>query len=109
MIYGNILPITGGAGALILGHMVGLDDVIAAAIVVVLAGIAAYRYGSRLGRHRTTVAIALTALAAGVATACHLAGLSWPYAVQLGLAAAIALLMLIAPSGRRSSTVEAAR
>jgi hypothetical protein len=52
MPYGNALPLTGGAGTLFLGHFLGLDDIIAAAITAVLFGIATYRYGSRIGRAR---------------------------------------------------------
>lgn len=92
MNYGNILPVTGGAGALVLGHMLGLDDIIAAAIATVLFGIAAYRYGSRIGRARTTILLAASALATTVATTAHILGLPWSIAAAAGLAAAVAAL-----------------
>lgn len=103
MTYGNILPVTGAAGTFVLGHYLGLDDIIAAAIVVVLAGIAAYRYGTRLDRGRTTTAIALTALATAVAFYAHLAGLSWPLAAAAGLTTAIAILYGLATLAQRST------
>jgi hypothetical protein len=103
MNYGNVLPVTGAAGILIAGRVIGLDDVIAAAIVVVLAGIAAYRYGSRIGRGRTTAMIAVAGLAMAVAAFAHIAGLSWPLAFATGLAAAIAVLYGLAALAQRAA------
>jgi hypothetical protein len=101
--YGNVLPVTGGAGVLLAGHFFGLDDIIAFAIVVVLAGIAAYRYGSRIDRGRTTVLAALGALVVAIALLGHLYHISWPHAVTIGLVLAICLLFLISDQLQRRS------
>jgi len=103
MNYGNVLPVTGAAGILIAGRVIGLDDVIAAAIAIVLAGVALYRYGSRIDRGRTTLALGLGAFAAGIAVLGHVGGLSWPYAAAAGLLAAILALAGVARLTQRAA------
>lgn len=105
MTYGNVLPLTGGAGAFVLGHFLGLDDIIAAAITMVLFGITALRYGSRIGRARTTIFIAVGAAGFSVAFLAHVGGLSWPMSIAAGLTTAMAALYLSAravPQERRA-------
>lgn len=103
MNYGNILPVTGGAGAFILGRYLGLDDIIGVAIVAVLFGIAAYRFGSRLGNHRTTKTITAVAAAAAAAVGGHLAGLSWPDALVAALTITAAVLWALAATAQRGA------
>lgn len=95
MIYGNVLPVTGGAGALVAGHFFGLDDIIAAAIATVLFGIALYRYASRIGRGRTTFVIAAAAVATGTALLGHVTGLTWGMATAGGLTLVVAILAIV--------------
>jgi hypothetical protein len=94
MNYGMTFPMTGGA-ALVAGHIFGLDDVIAAAIALVLGSIAFYRYGSRIDRGRTTVLIAAAAIATGLALNVHVAGLSWSAAAAVALVLIAGVLALV--------------
>jgi len=105
MPYGNAFPLTGGAGVLVLGHLLGLDDIIAAAIIAVLFGIATYRYGSRIGRARKPIFTLVGAAVVGEAFLAHLGGLSWPMSAAAGLTAAVAALYLssrLVPQERRA-------
>jgi hypothetical protein len=105
MPYGNALPTTGGSGVPVLGHLFGLDDIIGVAIVVVLFGIAAFRYGSRIGRARKVIFMLAGALVLGVAFLAHLGGLTWPMSTVAGLTAAVAALYLssrLVPQERRA-------
>ncbi len=105
MPYGNALPMTGGAGFLVLGHLFGLDDIIGVAIVAVLFGIAAFRYGSRIGRARKVILMLAGAAVVGVALLTHLGGLSWAMSITAGLTVAVAALFLssrIVPRERRA-------
>src|SRR5260221_4228367 len=105
MPYGNAFPLTGGAGVLVLGPLLGLDDIIAAAIIAVLFGIATYRYGSRIGRARKPIFMLVGAAIVGVAFLAHLGGLSWPMSTAAGLTAAVAALYLssrLVPQERRA-------
>jgi hypothetical protein len=93
MLYGNTLSFTGGAAALAVGHILGIDHVISAAMAIVLFGVAAYRYGSRIGKARTSVCTAALAAVFGVAyLADVVGGLAWPNAALSGLTVAMALL-----------------
>jgi predicted membrane protein len=94
MPYGNAIPLTGGAGALVMGHYLGLDDIIATAIVAVLFAIAAFRYGSRISRARGKIFMLTGAAVLGVALLAHLGGLSWPLSVTAGLTTAVLALYL---------------
>lgn len=94
MNYGNVLPVTGGAGTMVAGHFLGLDDIIAAAIALVLFGITAYRYASRIGRGRTTFIIGAAALATGLAMYGHVAGLSWGHATAVALVSVVVVLAI---------------
>jgi uncharacterized membrane protein YccC len=96
MPYGNALPLTGGAGALFMGHLLGLDDIIGAAIIAVLFAIAALRYGSRIGRARKTVFTLAVAAAAGVTLLAQHSSLSWAMSTLCGLTAAVTTLVLSA-------------
>ena len=95
MNYGNVLPVTGGAGALVAGHFFGLDDLIAAAIATVLFGIALYRYASRIGAGRTTFVIAAAAVATGTALLGHVTGLTWGMSTAIGLTLVVAGLAAV--------------
>jgi hypothetical protein len=94
MPYGNALDQTDGAGTFFTGHFLGLDDIIAAAIIGVLFAIAAFRYGSRIGRARKTIFTVVGAAIVGVAFLAHVEGLSWPMSTTAGLAAAVSALYL---------------
>jgi hypothetical protein len=97
MPYGNALPLT--------DDLLGLDHIIAAAIVGVLFGIGAFRYGSRIGRARKVIFTLVGAAVFGVAFLAHVGGLSWPASAAGGLAAAVAALYLssrIVPQERRA-------
>jgi hypothetical protein len=105
MPYGSALPLTGGAGVLLMGHVLGLDDIIATAIIGVLFAIGAFRYGSRIGRARKTIFTLAGAAVFGVAFLAHFSGLGWPMSTSVGLVAAIATLCLSArlvPQERRA-------
>lgn len=105
MPYGNAFPLTGGAGALVLGHALGLDDIIATAIIAVLAGIAIFRYGSRIGRARKMIFTLVGAAVVGVAFLAHFGGLNWPMSTAAGLTVAVVALYLSArfvPQERRA-------
>ena len=105
MPYGNSIPLTGGAGALFLGHSLGLDDIIAAAITAVLFGIASYRYGSRIGRARKTIFMLVGTAVLGVACLVHVGGLTWLMSLAAGLTAAVIALYLssrLVPQERRA-------
>ncbi|WP_433301721.1 hypothetical protein ACQP2F_06915 [Actinoplanes sp. CA-030573] len=105
MPYGNAAPVTGGAGALVLSHFLGLDTILAAAIIAVLFGISAFRYGSRIRRGRKAIFTLAGAAVAGVAYLAHTGGLSWTTSAALGLAAAVTALVLssrLVPQERRA-------
>jgi hypothetical protein len=105
MLYGNTLPATGGAGALVVAHFLGLDDIIAAAIIAVLFAIAAFRYSARIGRARKTILALVGAAALGVAFLAHAGGLTWSVSTAIALATAVAALYLssrIVPQERRA-------
>jgi hypothetical protein len=105
MPYGNALPMAGGAGFLVLGHLFGLDDIIGVAIIAVLFGIAGFRYGSRIGRARKMIFMLVGAAVVGVAFLAHLGGLNWAMATTAGLTVAVVALYLssrIVPQERRA-------
>jgi hypothetical protein len=105
MPYGNAVPLTGGAAALAMGHLFGLDDIIAVAIVAVLFGIAAFRYGSRIGRARKMIYSLVGTAVLVAAFLAHVGGLSWPLSATAGLTVAVAALYLssrIVPRERRA-------
>ncbi|MEU4220338.1 hypothetical protein [Actinoplanes sp. NPDC026623] len=105
MPYGNAPPLADGAGSLPPVDLLGLDHIIAAAIVGVLFGIGAFRYGSRIGRARKVIFTFVGAVVFGVAFLAHVGGLSWPMSTAVGLAAAVGALYLssrIVPQERRA-------
>lgn len=105
MPYGNALPLADGAGTILPANLFGLDHIIAAAIVGVLFAIAAFRYGSRIGRARKPIFTFVGAVAFGVAFLAHGGGLSWSTSAPVGLAAAVTALYLssrIVPQERRA-------
>lgn len=104
MAHSNAVSLAGGAGALDLGRMPGLDNIIAVALAVVLFGIALYRYGSRIGRARKSIFSFAGVVALGSGLLTRLGGLSWPVSTVAALAAAVATLFLftrLVPRERR--------
>jgi hypothetical protein len=52
MNYGNVLPLTGAGIGIGAGYVFGVSQIIMTGVGIVLIGIVAYRYGSRLTRRR---------------------------------------------------------